>query len=75
MPEFGTGFGLGFAVRTNQGRSPVPGSVGDFYWGGATGTWVDPQQLIAVMMLQIGNDQRIHYRYLMRELVYQSIID
>jgi CubicO group peptidase (beta-lactamase class C family) len=78
MPEFGTGFGLGFAVRTNQGRSPVPGSVGDFYWGGATGTyfWVDPQeQLIAVMMLQVANDQRIHYRYLMRELVYQAIID
>jgi CubicO group peptidase (beta-lactamase class C family) len=78
MPEFGTGFGLGFAVRTNQGRSPVPGSVGDYYWGGATGTyfWVDPQeQLIAVMMLQVANDQRIHYRYLMRELVYQATID
>jgi len=37
MPEFGTGFGLGFAVRINQGRSPVPGSVGDYYWGGARG--------------------------------------
>jgi CubicO group peptidase (beta-lactamase class C family) len=77
-PEFGTGFGLGFAVRTNQGRSPVPGSVGDYYWGGATGTyfWVDPQeQLTVLMMLQVANDQRIHYRYLMRELVYQAIID
>jgi hypothetical protein len=39
MPEFGTGFGLGFAVRINQGRSPVPGCVGDYHWGGARGTY------------------------------------
>jgi CubicO group peptidase (beta-lactamase class C family) len=78
MPEFGTGFGLGFAVRTNQGRSPLPGSAGDFYWGGGSGTyfWVDPQeQLIAFLMLQTANDQRIRYRYLLRDLVYQAVIE
>ena len=78
IPEMGTGFGIGFAVRTEQGRSPLPGSIGDYYWGGATGTyfWVDPhEQLVAILMAQLPNDRRLRYRYLMRELVYQAIID
>jgi CubicO group peptidase (beta-lactamase class C family) len=55
VPEMGTSFGLGFAVRVDAGRNPMPGSVGDFSWGGITGTlfWVDPQtKLVAVMMTQ-----------------------
>ena len=54
-PEMGTSFGLGFAVRVDPGRNPMPGSVGDFSWGGITGTlfWVDPQtKLVAVLMAQ-----------------------
>ncbi len=47
----------------------VPGSIGDYYWGGATGPyfWVDPQEkLIAVMMLQASDIQlRTHYRSLL----------
>jgi CubicO group peptidase (beta-lactamase class C family) len=77
LPEFGLGFGLGFAVRTHAGRNPLPGSVGDYSWSGVTGTyfWIDPsQQLIAVLMMQ-APVQRLHYRYLMRTLVYQAIID
>ena len=31
-------FGLGFAVRPSNGIAPVPGSAGDFYWGGYAGT-------------------------------------
>ncbi|HXT78840.1 MAG TPA: serine hydrolase domain-containing protein, partial [Acetobacteraceae bacterium] len=49
----GHGFGLGFAVRTAPGMAPFPGSVGNYYWGGAAGTtfWVDPaERLFAVMM-------------------------
>jgi CubicO group peptidase (beta-lactamase class C family) len=55
VPEMGTTFGLGFAVRVDAGRNPLPGSVGDFSWGGITGPlfWVDPQaRLIAVFMAQ-----------------------
>jgi CubicO group peptidase (beta-lactamase class C family) len=55
VPEMGTSFGLGFAVRVDPGRNPLPGSVGDFSWGGITGTlfWVDPQtKLVAVLMAQ-----------------------
>ena len=76
MSELGIGFGLGFAVRTHVGRNPLPGSVGDFSWSGVTGTyfWIDPkQQLIAILMMQ-APIQRLHYRYLMRTLVYQAIV-
>ncbi|HEX6440968.1 MAG TPA: serine hydrolase domain-containing protein, partial [Stellaceae bacterium] len=75
VPEMGYGFGLGFAVRTAQGRSPVPGSVGEFFWGGVTGTyfWIDPQEdMVVVLMLQ-APDQRLHYRYLTRQLVYAAL--
>jgi CubicO group peptidase (beta-lactamase class C family) len=77
MAEFGQGFGLGFCVRKEQGRNPVPGSVGDFYWSGVHGTyfWVDPQeQLIGVLML-CAPELRRHYRALMRQLVYQALDD
>jgi CubicO group peptidase (beta-lactamase class C family) len=55
VPEMGTSFGLGFAVRVDAGRNPLPGSIGDFSWGGITGTlfWVDPKEkLVAVQMVQ-----------------------
>ena len=75
VPEMGYGFGLGFAVRKAQGLSPVPGSVGEFFWGGATGTyfWIDPQeQMVVVLMLQ-APEQRLRYRYLSRRLVYAAV--
>ena len=77
MPEFGQGFGLGFCVRKEPGRNPVPGSVGDFYWSGVHGTyfWIDPkEQLIGVLML-CAPDLRRHYRAMMRQLTYQAIVD
>ncbi len=77
IAEFGQGFGLGFCVRKEAGRNPVPGSVGDFYWSGVHGTyfWVDPaEQLIGILML-CATDLRRHYRALMRQLTYQSIVD
>jgi len=77
MPHLGLGFGLGFAVRTHAGRNPLPGSVGDFSWSGVSGTyfWIDPQQqLIAILMMQ-APIQRMHYRYLMRTMTYQAIVE
>jgi CubicO group peptidase (beta-lactamase class C family) len=75
VPEMGYGFGLGFAVRLAPGMSPVPGSVGEFFWGGVTGTyfWIDPpEQMVVVLMLQ-APDQRLRYRYLTRRLVYGAV--
>ena len=73
----GHGFGLGFAVRTQPGMAPFPGSVGSYYWGGAAGTtfWVDPaERLYAVLMIQ-APVQREHYRVLFRDLVYAALAD
>ena len=72
----GHGFGLGFAVRTAQGISPVPGSVGLYYWGGIAGTtfFVDPAlDLYAILMIQAPN-QRDYYRPLFRDLVYAALV-
>ena len=73
----GHGFGLGFAVRTQPGMAPFPGSVGNYYWGGAAGTtfWVDPiERLYAVLMIQ-APIQREHYRVLFRDMVYAALAD
>ena len=78
LPALGLGYGLGVGVRVAAGLSPVPGSPGDFYWGGALGPyfWVDPaERLVAVLMLQELNVQRrTRYRALLRALVYQALL-
>jgi CubicO group peptidase (beta-lactamase class C family) len=74
-PEMGQGFGLGFAVRTAQGRNPLPGSLGEYYWAGVSGTyaWADPiENLVGVLMLRAPH-QRVRYRALIRQLVYQAL--
>jgi CubicO group peptidase (beta-lactamase class C family) len=75
-PGPGYGFGLGFAVRTHAGLAAMPGSVGDYYWGGLGGTyfWIDPREkLIAILMLQAPS-QRDYYRALFRDLVYAALV-
>jgi CubicO group peptidase (beta-lactamase class C family) len=75
--EMGTGFGLGFAVRTDAGRNPVPGSVGDFHWGGITGTlfWIDPKdKLVAVMLAQLPQASNVAMWRKTRTLVYQAFV-
>ena len=75
--RMGQGFGLGFAVRTDVGRNPLPGSVGDYYWGGAYGTyfWHDPKERLYVVFMMQSPAARLRYRYLMRDLVYQAMVN
>ncbi|MEO6782981.1 MAG: serine hydrolase domain-containing protein [Bradyrhizobium sp.] len=71
----GHSFGLGFAVRTQQGMAPYAGSVGQFFWSGMAGTffWIDPREdLFAVFMSQ-GPGQREYFRTLVRSLVYAAV--
>jgi CubicO group peptidase (beta-lactamase class C family) len=73
----GYGFGLGFAVRLQPGISVMPGSTGQYFWGGAAGTsfWVDPaERLFAVLMIQAPGP-REYYRVMFRDLVYSAIVD
>jgi len=76
-PEMGQGFGLGFAVRTEAGLNPLPGSVGDYYWGGAYGTyfWVDPREDMYVILMMQAPAQRLPFRYQLRQFAYQAIVD
>jgi CubicO group peptidase (beta-lactamase class C family) len=74
MPA-GHGFGLGFAVRTDPGMAPFPGSVGEFFWSGMAGTffWIDPSEdMFAVFMMQ-GPGQRQYIRLLLRSLVSAAV--
>jgi CubicO group peptidase (beta-lactamase class C family) len=73
----GHGFGLGFAVRLHAGIAPVPGSVGQYFWGGLAGTtfWVDPaEQMFALLLIQAPG-RRDYYRTLFRDLVYSAFDD
>lgn len=74
----GYGFGLGVAVRLQDGLASVPGSAGDFFWSGTAGTsfWVDPRERLAVVfMAQAPGAVRIGHRRLIRQMVYQALID
>jgi len=76
VPEMGTSFGLGFAIRIDAGRNPLPGSPGDFSWGGITGTlfWVDPQtKLVAVLMAQTPRTNLNMIWRQTRTMVYQAM--
>ena len=77
-PKVGQGFGLGFVVRTQEGRNPMPGSPGEYFWAGIWGTafWVDPKEkLITVLMIQAAPLQARYYRSLIRNLTSQALIE
>jgi CubicO group peptidase (beta-lactamase class C family) len=74
----GYSFGLGFAVRKEQGVAGVHGSPGEFTWAGYAGTyfWIDPkEQLVGVLMTQAPGPSRPYYRRMLRALTYQAIVD
>lgn len=71
----GVGFGLGFAVTTSPARTLLPGSAGDFSWGGLASTyfWVDPrEQLIVIFMSQLIPSATYPLRRELRTLVYSA---
>ena len=73
----GYGFGLGFAVRLHAGIATMPGSIGQYFWGGLAGTtfWVDPaENLFAILLIQAPG-QREYYRMLFRDMVYSAFAD
>ena len=71
-------FGLGFSVRKDVGLAGQSGSIGEYGWAGAGGTyfWVDPkEQLVAILMTQAPGPSRLYYRRLFKELVQQTLVD
>src|SRR5690606_21033648 len=77
LPGPGYGFGLGFGVRLSDGVAPLPGNEGDYYWGGAGGTyfWVDPEEEMFVVFMMQSPKQRVPYRALLRDMIYAAIVD
>jgi CubicO group peptidase (beta-lactamase class C family) len=74
----GIGFGLGFSVTMDPAQTLIPGSAGEYAWGGAAGTafWVDPaEELIAILMIQVLPSSAYPVRRELRTLVYAAITD
>jgi CubicO group peptidase (beta-lactamase class C family) len=76
-PEMGLGFGLGFAVRLDEGRNSLPGGTGDYFWAGAGGTyfWNDPAHgLTALAWVPVANGElERKYRQYSRQMIYQAM--
>jgi CubicO group peptidase (beta-lactamase class C family) len=74
----GVGFGLGFSVTMNPALTLIPGSAGEYAWGGAATTsfWIDPaEDLIAIFMTQVLPSSAYPVRRELRTLVYSAITD
>jgi CubicO group peptidase (beta-lactamase class C family) len=71
----GVGFGLGFAITLDTARTMLPGSIGDFSWGGAASTyfWIDPREdMIVIFMTQLLPSTTYPIRRELRTLVYSA---
>jgi len=74
----GIGFGLGFSISIDPALSLIPGSPGEYAWGGAATTsfWIDPaEDLIAIFMTQVLPSSAYPVRRELRTLVYSAITD
>jgi CubicO group peptidase (beta-lactamase class C family) len=75
----GVGFSIGCGVTMDIAKTHVPGSAGEYFWGGAAATafWIDPKEdLTVVFMTQVmGAEARLTLRRDLRTLVYSAITD
>jgi CubicO group peptidase (beta-lactamase class C family) len=74
----GVGFGLGVSVTVDPAAAKVPGSVGDYGWGGAASTWfmIDPVEDLTVLFLtQLLPSSTHPIRSLLKSLVHQALVD
>jgi CubicO group peptidase (beta-lactamase class C family) len=72
----GYGFGLGFAVRRQDGFAVVPGSTGDAWWAGFGGTSfiIDPKEQLVGVFLAQAPTSRQHIRLLFKNLLYGALM-
>jgi len=72
----GTGFGLGFAVTEDVAKTMIPGSAGEYYWGGmfSTAFFIDPvERLHMVFMTQLSPSGLYPIRRELKTLIYSSL--
>lgn len=76
MPMAGMGFGLGGAVLLDPALARMPGSVGDFGWGGMASTyfWTDPvEELTCVFFTQLVPSSSYPSRVELKALVHGAL--
>ena len=75
----GIGFSIGCGVNVDVAKTRLPGSTGEYFWGGAASTafWIDPKEdLTVVFMTQVmGTDARLTLRRDLRTLVYSAMTE
>ena len=74
----GVGFGLGFSVTMDPAKTLIPGSAGEYAWGGAASTafWIDPrEELIAIFMTQLLPSSAYPVRRELRTMVYSAFTE
>ena len=74
----GTGFGLGFATTIDPAATMVPGSKGDYFWGGmfSTAFFVDPQEdVIMIFMTQLMPSSTYPVRREIKTMLYAALAD
>jgi len=72
----GTGFGLGFAVTQDVARTMMPGSKGEYYWGGmfSTAFFIDPvERLHMVFMTQLSPSGLYPIRRELKTMIYAAL--
>ncbi|HXH17162.1 MAG TPA: serine hydrolase domain-containing protein [Sphingomonas sp.] len=72
----GTGFGLGFAINDDVARSMVPGSQGEYYWGGmfSTAFFIDPVERVSmVFMTQVSPSNIYPIRRELKTMIYAAM--
>lgn len=72
----GVGFGLGFAINLDVAKTMIPGSFGEFYWGGmfSTAFFVDPvERLSMVFMTQFSPSMLYPIRRELKTLIYSAL--
>lgn len=78
MPMVGMGFGLGGSILLDTAAAQIPGSPGEFAWGGvaSTGFWIDrAEEISAVFFTQLTPSSAWPLRRELRVLAYQSLVD
>lgn len=74
----GVGFGLLGSVTLDPVAAKVPGSVGEFGWGGAASTyfWVDPAlDIVCVFMTQLLPSGSLPLRSQLKQMVHQALVE
>ncbi|MEO5867734.1 MAG: serine hydrolase domain-containing protein [Sphingomonas sp.] len=72
----GVGFGLGFAVNIDVARTMIPGSEGEYYWGGmfSTAFFIDPvERLHMVFMTQMSPSNVYPIRRELKTMIYSAL--